>query len=63
MSEPQTDGHKRGRSNTVQSTISVYPRDKIMVEELIEYFGNASASEIYRTAVRNLYTQTLGIRK
>jgi hypothetical protein len=47
---------------TFSVTLSVYPRDDALAQELEEFFGT-SQSDVYRTAIRNLYTQTLGMRK
>ena len=44
----------------MQVTVILYPRDKQMLEELKEYFGASSQSDVFRTAIRTLYVAVLG---
>jgi len=46
-------------TKTVNITISIYPRDDEMIQELRDYFGT-SQSDAVRTAVRALYVKLLG---
>lgn len=61
----QPAGEKRvdWRTKTKPITVSVRAGDTHMVTELQEFYGpGTSASEVYRTAIRTLYTYTIGKR-
>jgi hypothetical protein len=46
-------------TKTINVTISIYPRDDEMLQELREHFGT-SQSDVVRTGIRTLYVKLLG---
>lgn len=53
---PREDWRSRG----VQKTVTLHEGDVRMVDELKEFLGTNSMSDVCRTAIRSFYAQVLG---